>query len=53
MRMSCLTGILTTLIFKLVDSTAEQPYNTEEHHHGYLNFLQWPDMQERPSLITC
>ena len=27
--------------------------NTEDHHHRHPNFLQRPDMQEMPSLITC
>ena len=36
----------------LQDYTSEQPYNSEDHHSN-LNFLMWPDMQERSSLITC
>ena len=31
----------------------DSSHNTVKHHHGHLNFLLWPDMQERPSLTTC
>ena len=54
MRMSCLTRILTTLDIKLQDSTsAHHSFIIQEYHNrGNLNFLLWPDMQERPSEIT-